>query len=128
MNVSTPSNRSSLREAKLPFKFAMETDQGFPHEGVLDFADNRVDATTGTIQVRGVVKNFARPPQGADTTLLQSVAAGECGVTIANHYYFLRLETSKSGAERDAANRPERDTDGPGENPQVRAIHKLGVR
>jgi iron(III) transport system substrate-binding protein len=53
--------------------------------------------------VKGVVKNFARAPQGADTTLLQSVAAGECAVTIANHYYFLRLETSKSKAERDAA-------------------------
>src|SRR5258705_530849 len=53
--------------------------------------------------VKGVVKNFARAPQGADTTLLQSVAAGECAVTIANHYYFVRLETSKSKAERDAA-------------------------
>ena len=42
------------------------------------------------------MKNFARRPQGADATLLQSVAAGECGVTIANHYYFVRLETSKS--------------------------------
>jgi iron(III) transport system substrate-binding protein len=52
---------------------------------------------------RGVVKNFARPPQGADTTLLQSVAAGECAVTIANHYYFVRLETSKVKGERDAA-------------------------
>jgi iron(III) transport system substrate-binding protein len=52
---------------------------------------------------RAVVANFARPPQGADTTLLQSVAAGECGVTIANHYYFLRLQNSKSKAEQAAA-------------------------
>jgi iron(III) transport system substrate-binding protein len=67
--------------------------------------------------VRGVVKNFARPPQGADTTLLQSVAAGECGITIANHYYFLRLEASKSKSERDAAKKltpifPNQDADG----------------
>jgi len=53
--------------------------------------------------VKGVVANFARSPQGADTTLLQSVAAGECGVTIANHYYYMRLVSSKSKAERDAA-------------------------
>jgi iron(III) transport system substrate-binding protein len=52
---------------------------------------------------RGVVKNFARSPQGADTTLLQSVAAGECAITIANHYYFMRLEESKAKGERDAA-------------------------
>jgi iron(III) transport system substrate-binding protein len=52
---------------------------------------------------RGVVANFARPPQGADTTLLQSVAAGECAVTLANHYYFVRLETSKVRGELEAA-------------------------
>ena len=53
--------------------------------------------------VKGVVANFTRAPQGADTTLLQSVAAGECGVTIANHYYYMRLVNSKVKAERDAA-------------------------
>ena len=52
---------------------------------------------------RGVVKNFARAPQGADTTLLQSVAIGECAVTLANHYYYMRLVTSKAKSERDAA-------------------------
>lgn len=52
---------------------------------------------------RGVVGNFARPPQGADTTLLQSVAAGECAITLANHYYFVRLQTSKVRGEQDAA-------------------------
>ena len=53
--------------------------------------------------MRGVVANFARPPQGADTTLLQSVAAGECAVTLANHYYYVRLQTSKVRGEQDAA-------------------------
>jgi membrane fusion protein, multidrug efflux system len=48
---------TSVREQKIPFKFAMETETGFPNEGVLDFADNRVDASTGTIVVRGSVKN-----------------------------------------------------------------------
>jgi multidrug efflux system membrane fusion protein len=38
----------------------LETDDGYPHTGVLDFADNRVDASTGTIVVRGAVSN----PQG----------------------------------------------------------------
>lgn len=41
----------------MPFFFGLETDQGYPHEGVLDFADNRVDPTTGTITMRGVVAN-----------------------------------------------------------------------
>jgi iron(III) transport system substrate-binding protein len=53
--------------------------------------------------VKGVVANFARQPAGNDTSLLKQVASGECGVTIANHYYFLRLENSPLAAEREAA-------------------------
>jgi iron(III) transport system substrate-binding protein len=40
---------------------------------------------------RGVVANFARQPQGGDTDQITAVAAGECGVALANHYYFIRL-------------------------------------
>jgi RND family efflux transporter MFP subunit len=46
-----------LKEAKFPFNFGLDSDQGYPSQGVLDFANNRVDAGTGTIQVRGVVAN-----------------------------------------------------------------------
>ena len=38
----------------------------------------------------GVVDNFARRPQGNDTSNLTAVAAGECGITIANTYYLGR--------------------------------------
>ena len=40
---------------------------------------------------RGVVANFARKPQGGDTDQIKAVAAGECGVAIANSYYYARL-------------------------------------
>jgi RND family efflux transporter MFP subunit len=46
-----------VKEAKFPFNFGLDSDQGYPHQGVLDFANNRVDQGTGTIQVRGVVAN-----------------------------------------------------------------------
>ena len=39
----------------------------------------------------GVVDNFARPPEGNDTSQIEAVASGECGVTIANTYYFARI-------------------------------------
>jgi RND family efflux transporter MFP subunit len=47
----------SVRAMKLPFSFRLDTEQGFPHEGVLNFADNKVDPNTGTILVRGRVDN-----------------------------------------------------------------------
>ena len=43
---------------------------------------------------RGVVANFARAPKGGDTDQITAVAAGECGVAIANTYYYVRLATS----------------------------------
>ena len=49
--------RTAVKEARFPFSFGLDSDQGFPNQGVLDFANNRVDAGTGTIQVRGVVAN-----------------------------------------------------------------------
>ena len=48
---------ASMRELKMSFTFGLETDAGFPHAGMLDFADNKVDSQTGTIVVRGVVPN-----------------------------------------------------------------------
>jgi RND family efflux transporter MFP subunit len=48
---------AAVREIKLPFTFGLETDDGFPHAGVIDFANNQVDSQTGTIQIRGIVPN-----------------------------------------------------------------------
>ncbi|MBM4092988.1 MAG: efflux RND transporter periplasmic adaptor subunit [Planctomycetes bacterium] len=52
--------RPPLREQKPPFHFGLDTETGYPHEGYLDFADNRVIEGTGTLQVRGVVDNKER--------------------------------------------------------------------
>jgi multidrug efflux system membrane fusion protein len=47
----------SLKELKIPVEVALEGEEGYPHKGVLDFAENRVDPKTGTIQARGVLPN-----------------------------------------------------------------------
>lgn len=43
---------------------------------------------------KGVVANFARAPKGGDTDQMKAVAAGECGVALANTYYVARLMRS----------------------------------
>lgn len=50
----------ALRERKISFRFALGSDVGFPHEGMIDFADNQIDPETGTIELRGVVDNKQR--------------------------------------------------------------------
>jgi iron(III) transport system substrate-binding protein len=50
--------------------------------------------------VRGMVANFARAPKGGDTDQIKAVAAGECGVALANTYYVARLMNSQKPDER----------------------------
>jgi RND family efflux transporter MFP subunit len=45
------------RDGKLPCYVALANETGFPHEGSIDFVDNHVDPTTGTLQERGVLDN-----------------------------------------------------------------------
>jgi RND family efflux transporter MFP subunit len=50
----------SVNEAKIPFTFGLETESGFPNRGVIDFAENTIAASTGTIQIRGRAENADR--------------------------------------------------------------------
>jgi RND family efflux transporter MFP subunit len=47
----------TIRDMNIAFQFGLASEEGFPHEGVLDFIDNKVDPATGTIVVRGSVPN-----------------------------------------------------------------------
>lgn len=53
----------------------------------------------------GLVGNLARQPQGGDTDQIRGVAAGECDVAVANHYYYLRLKNSDDPADREVADK-----------------------
>jgi RND family efflux transporter MFP subunit len=51
---------ATVREAKIPVQLGLAAESGLPHQGVIDFANNQVNAQTGTIQVRGVFANANR--------------------------------------------------------------------
>jgi multidrug efflux system membrane fusion protein len=40
-----------------PVRVGLANEQGYPHEGTVDFTDNQVDAATGTIRARAVLHN-----------------------------------------------------------------------
>ncbi len=42
---------------------------------------------------KGVVANFARPPQGNDMSNIEAVAAGACDISLVNTYYLARFDT-----------------------------------
>ncbi len=51
---------SHVKEMKLPVKVALAGESGFPHTGVLDFLDNQVNSSTGTIRARAALVNKDR--------------------------------------------------------------------
>jgi len=42
---------------RIPIELGLDNEAGFPHEGMIDFSDNQIDAGTGTIRMRAVVPN-----------------------------------------------------------------------
>lgn len=48
---------SHVKELNLPVKIALAGETGFPHQGTLDFVDNQVNASTGTIRARAAIAN-----------------------------------------------------------------------
>jgi iron(III) transport system substrate-binding protein len=53
---------------------------------------------------RGVVQNFARPPQGNDTNQIEAIAAGIGDLALVNTYYLAKLAEAKEPARREIFN------------------------
>jgi RND family efflux transporter MFP subunit len=52
----------SVREADIPLFLGLVDEEGYPHEGVLDFAETGIDPGTGTLKLRGVFPNPGKVP------------------------------------------------------------------
>ena len=44
-------------DSRNPVRVGLSSEQGYPHEGTVDFIDNQVDPRTGTIRARAVLPN-----------------------------------------------------------------------
>jgi RND family efflux transporter MFP subunit len=51
------SQQPGIQQQEIPAAFGLLDEDGFPHEGHLDFASLSVAPTTGTLQVRGIFPN-----------------------------------------------------------------------
>jgi multidrug efflux system membrane fusion protein len=49
--------QDNLNGGKVRCEIELGNETGFPHKGLLDFVDNRVDPATGTLRVRGLFPN-----------------------------------------------------------------------
>ncbi len=47
-------------EKSVPVKMALADEEGYPHDGVVNYFDNQLDPSTGTMQARGIFNNGDR--------------------------------------------------------------------
>ncbi len=58
VRLNDEGKRKTAREAQLPAFVELGNETGFPHEGVIDFVDNRLDPGTGTMRARVILKSW----------------------------------------------------------------------
>jgi membrane fusion protein, multidrug efflux system len=67
LNVRRAINEGRIKRrpdgANIPVLMGLQGEEGFPHQGTVNFVNNQVDSTTGSITVRGVFSN-PEPPGG----------------------------------------------------------------
>lgn len=57
LRLNAAGKRQSSRDYEAPVQLGLADEEGFPHEGVLDFVDNRFDAGTATMRARARFDN-----------------------------------------------------------------------
>ena len=58
VKLSSEGKRVSARTEKIPAFIELGNETDFPHQGDIDFVDNRLDSSTGTVRARVVLKNW----------------------------------------------------------------------
>src|SRR5713101_3605255 len=58
VKLAEEGKRVSARTAKIPAWVELGNETDFPHQGYVDFVDNRLDPSTGTVRARVVLKNW----------------------------------------------------------------------
>ncbi|MBV8142795.1 MAG: efflux RND transporter periplasmic adaptor subunit [Verrucomicrobia bacterium] len=51
---------TNARSESVPVYLQLENENGYPHQGTIDFINNQFDSSTGTLQVRGLFPNADR--------------------------------------------------------------------
>lgn len=59
IKLSQEGKRISAKTQNIPAFAQLANETGFPHEGVVEFVDNRLDPETGTLRARAVFKSWS---------------------------------------------------------------------
>ncbi len=91
---------ASLAEARWKGRLCVRSSSNIYNLSLMGALIARLGAARAEDWAKAVRANMARDPKGGDTDQIKGVAAGECDVAIANHYYYARLARSAKPEER----------------------------
>ena len=75
-DLARADRRAGSRQSDLPVRMALGSEREFAHEGRMNFLDNRVDTSTGTIRGRAVFRNRDRHLTPGQFVRLRLVGSG----------------------------------------------------
>ncbi len=96
------SNYEDLADPKWKGKICMRSSSNMYNLSLMSSLIEHLGEAKAEAWARSVVANFARSPKGGDTDQIKAVASGECAISLANTYYFVRLLKSAKTDDRAA--------------------------
>lgn len=96
---------ADLARPELKGKLCMRSGSNIYNLSLLGGMIEKVGAEKAEAWAKGVVENLAKEPQGGDSDQIKSLAAGECAVTVANTYYFVRFLGSDKPEDKAVADK-----------------------
>ena len=101
VSPSDLSTYEDLADPKWKGRVLIRSSSNIYNQSLLASLIHHHGAGKARVWAGGMVANFARKPQGGDTDQLRALAAGAGDVAVANHYYYVRLLTSKKARDAD---------------------------
>jgi iron(III) transport system substrate-binding protein len=95
MDVQTITNLEDITDPQWKGRVCIRSSNNIYNQSMVASLIAQLGEEAAQEWVNGLVKNFARPPQGGDRDQIKAVAAGLCDVAIANTYYLAGMLSSK---------------------------------
>jgi iron(III) transport system substrate-binding protein len=87
VNPAELSSYEALTDAKWKGRICIRSSDNIYNQSMVAGIIAQYGAAAAESWVRGLVANFARPPQGGDRDQIKAAVAGVCDIAIANTYY-----------------------------------------
>lgn len=103
VNPADLDNYADLADPRWKGKVCVRSSGNVYNQSMVAAMIARKGAAATESWAKGLVTNFARPPQGGDRDQIKAVAAGQCDVALVNTYYLGGMLNASQAEEKEAA-------------------------